>query len=222
MILKLDTESWPLGLLAHRLDLQAYRHVSDVSGFRWTAVTPEPKLLQELIKYSRYYFHVKLVFLMRFCLFELVVRALHSSVLSLWGLFSEGSEDVCSELMNDEEASAGPPQLRGLLRRIVQSFISSNSVSFTSCSPDLHENRLGSCELPQPIDPAPQTWIAVLWGSPASQIGFSRALSPNHGNLIYLEPPACFAWAPPQFVLGMFSASHLIGPTQCWFQGAAG
>lgn len=43
----------------------------------------------------------------------------------------------------------------GWLRMIVQSFASSNSLRFTSCSLHLHENGFRSCELLQPIDPAP-------------------------------------------------------------------
>lgn len=93
-------------------------------------------------------------------------------------------------LMNDEWAAEELVCVCGGLQMIFQSFISSNSVSFRSCTLRLHKNGISSCELPQPIDPAPQTWIAPLWGSPASQTGFNHALSPNHGNLIYLKPLA--------------------------------
>lgn len=91
---------------------------------------------------------------------------------------------------DDEKAAVDQVCVCGGLQMIVQSFISSNPVSFRSCTLRLHKNRNRSCELPQPIDPAPQTWIALLWGSPASQTGFNHAWSPNHGNLIYLKPLA--------------------------------
>lgn len=120
---------------------------------------------------------------------------------------SEWTQTSLLCLMNDEQAAVDQVCVCGGLQMIVQSFISSNSVSFRSCTLRLHKNRIRSCELPQPIDPAPQTWIALLWGSPASQTGFNHALSPNHGNLIYLKPPACFAGAPLQFVLGILCFS---------------
>lgn len=103
---------------------------------------------------------------------------------------SEWTQTSSLCLMNDEQAAVDQVGVCGGLQMIVQSFISSNSVSFRSCTLRLHKNRIRSCELPQPIDPAPQTWIALLWGSPASQTGFNHALSPNHGNLIYLKPLA--------------------------------
>lgn len=103
---------------------------------------------------------------------------------------SERTQTSSPCLMNDEQAAVDQVCVCGGLQMIVQSFISSNSVSFRSCTQRLHKNRIRSCELPQPIDPAPQTWIALLWGSPASQTGFNHALSPNHGNLIYLKPLA--------------------------------
>lgn len=90
----------------------------------------------------------------------------------------------------DEKAAVDQVRVCEGLQMIVQSFISSNPVSFRSCTLCLHKNRSRPCELPQPIDPAPQTWIALLWGSPASQTGFYHAWSPNHGNLIYLKPLA--------------------------------
>lgn len=49
-----------------------------------------------------------------------------------------------------------PACVCGGLQMIVQSFISSNSVNFRSCSPRLHKNKIWSCEVPQPIDPTPQ------------------------------------------------------------------
>lgn len=118
------------------------------------------------------------------------------------------------------QPAAEPPCVCGRLWRIVRSFISSNWMSFTSCSLRLHENRIRSCELPQPIDPAPKTWIVLLWGSPASQTGFNHALSPNHGNLIYLKPLAV-GIEPLQFVLGIFcfSPHHPISELNssgCW------
>ena len=128
----------------------------------------------------------------RLILYVLFIRAL-TIIISLWEQEvrrSEWTQTLQLYLMNDEQAAVDQVCVCGGLRMIVQSFISSNSVSFRSCTLRLHKNRIRSCELPQPIDPAPQTWIALLWGSPASQTGFNRALSPNHGNLIYLKPLA--------------------------------
>ncbi len=129
--------------------------------------------------------------------------------------FEVGSEtfrvnsDVSSCLMNEEQAAVDQVCVCEGLQMIIQSFISSNSVSFRSCTSRLHKNRIRSCELPQPIDPAPQSWIALLWGSPASQTGFNHALSPNHGNLIYLKPLAVLL-EPLYSLFWAFSVSHLI------------
>lgn len=101
-----------------------------------------------------------------------------------------GTQTLWHNLVNYESAAVDMVCVCGGLHVIVQSFISSNWVSIRSCILCLHNNRIRSCELPQPIDPAPKTWITLLWGSPASQTGFNHALSPNHGNLIYLKPLA--------------------------------
>lgn len=68
-----------------------------------------------------------------------------------------GSETfvVNLSLMNDEQAAVEQVCVCGGLQMIVQSFISSNSLSIRSCTLRLHKNRIRSCELPQPIDPAP-------------------------------------------------------------------